>query len=97
MAYGSGRGGNRGDKGGQQSDLVKVGGLWKSPMQNGGTKLSGPLSPEGIKAIGKALGEAEAAGQELRILILPNTYKEEDRHPDYNLFLAPKREREGGR
>jgi len=94
MAYGSGRGGNRGDNGGQQSGLIKVCGLWKSPMQNGGTKLSGKLSPELVVAIGSTLGNAEAEGHELRILVLPNLYKEEERHPDYNLFLAPIRPRE---
>jgi len=31
-----------------------------------------------------------------RIVILPNNYKKEEKHPDYNLFVAAKERGEGG-
>lgn len=32
----------------------------------------------------------------IKILIFKNQYKKEDKHPDYNLFFAPKEDKRGG-
>jgi len=56
---------------GKQSNLVRVGALWLGEGRNG-KYMSGRIE----------LNE----GQEVRILVFKNNYKEEDKHPDYIIY-----------
>lgn len=55
----------------------KIGALWKSKSDN----LRAPF----------AKGEIDFQGHKLKVVIFPNGYKKEDRHPDFVVYLdAPK-------
>lgn len=50
-----------------------IGALWKKESSKGTTFLSGELEIEGKKH---------------RIVVFKNTYKEQEKHPDYRIFLS---------
>lgn len=67
---------------GKQGNLNRVGALWLSEGRNG-KFFSGRIE----------LNE----GQEVRILVFKNSYKEEDKHPDYIIYEPESRDEESGR
>ena len=60
-------------------DATKLTGLWKNKDKNGNTFLSGSLN-----AI-------------TNLLVMPNTFKkdDEDKAPDYYVYISPKEKQEG--
>jgi len=64
------------------SDMQKVTGLWKSKTKGGQHMLSGKINDRAMEPIERVTNGS-------RIIILENKFKETERHPDYNLFIAP--------
>lgn len=71
------------------SDLTKISGLWKNEDNNGNVYFRG--------AVGGVSGEDTfTLTADHKILIFKNTYKEKENDPDYNLFMAPKKDKDAG-
>ena len=69
------------------NDLTKISGLWKKADRNGDVFFSG--------AVGGVSGEDTfTLTADHKILIFKNTYKEKENDPDYNLFMAPKKDKD---
>lgn len=79
-SYGRGSGGSRRSN----SDLARLGGLWAKRTKKGDRMFSG------LVTVGDFLDYIERyrlqPGDRASLLILMNTYKKEDRHPDFNIF-----------
>jgi len=92
MAYGKGR------KQEEDPRFVRAGGLWEKRDRKDRKFLVGGL------LVGKLLDYLDEIGIDKRnadervpVMIFENTYKEEENHPDFNLYLTdPDRERQGG-
>jgi len=65
------------------SDLLKLGGLWKTKTGKG---LSGQPREDNYT---RPAFELMRSGDPFRVLVFKNDRKEQDNHPDYNMFLAP--------
>lgn len=59
----------------QKQKLIKIAGLWKN---DAGTAIKSAKFTETVTI---------EAG--MRLIVLPNTRKEQEKHPDYQAFLAP--------
>lgn len=59
----------------QKQKLIKVAGLWKN---DAGTAIKSTKFTEAV-----------TIEPGMKLIILPNTRKEQEKHPDYNAFLAP--------
>ena len=70
------------------SDLTKISGLWINKDKNGNEYFTGGVG--GVS--GKDTFSLTSAH---KILILKNTFKKKENDPDYNLFIAPKKDKEG--
>lgn len=57
-----------------------IGALWKKQTKKGEV-LSGQIE------LTMVLGNDMAATKYLRIVVWPNNYKTEDKHPDYRIFI----------
>ena len=72
------------------SDLTKISGLWKNKDKNGNEYFTGGVG-------GVSGKDTFSLTSDHKILILKNTYKQKENDPDYNLFIAPKKDKEGAR
>ncbi len=70
------------------SDLTKISGLWINKDKNGNEYFTGGVG-------GVAGNDTFTLTSDHKVLILKNTYKQKENDPDYNLFIAPKKDKEG--
>ena len=69
--------------------MEKVGALWASTDKNNQEYFYGSL--ELTEAFFAAI-EGQNVGAKINILAFVNNFKEEDKHPDFQLFLQPDRQ-----
>ena len=74
--------------------MEKVGALWASTDKNNQEYFYGSL--ELTEAFFAAI-EGQNVGARINILAFINNFKEEDKHPDFQLFLQPDREQSAPR
>tara|TARA_R110002020_G_scaffold46195_5_gene131548 strand:- start:7392 stop:7658 length:267 start_codon:yes stop_codon:yes gene_type:complete len=72
-----------------QGDLTKISGLWANKDKNGNEYFTGGVG-------GVSGKDTFTLTADHNILIFKNAYKQKENDPDYNLFIAPKKEKEGG-
>lgn len=60
-----------------KEEKKSIGALWKNKSQKGDTYLSGSIE------IGK---------EKIDIIVFKNNYKEQEKHPDYKIYLKTKQE-----
>ena len=72
------------------SDLTKISGLWKKKDNNGNEYFTGGVG-------GVSGKDTFSLTADHNILIFKNTFKKKENDPDYNLFIAPKKDKEGAR
>ena len=83
----------------KNSELKRISGLWSNELPSGDSYLSGSnitsetfvgSEEEKERVLDILLDTIEAieAGKKYKFVIFPNNYKEEDKHPDYNLCIA---------
>ena len=77
--------------------FVRAGGLWKGRDRKDNEMLTGGILAGKLKDYADEIGLAERRDDErLPLLIFANTYKEEENHPDFNVYLGdPDKKREG--
>lgn len=71
---GKGRQPSGGDKAQSREKLEKIGALWLGTTKKGQGYLSGIVQ--------------DAEGNDIRVFILKNGFKQEDKHPDYIVYLS---------
>jgi hypothetical protein len=62
----------------EKEKLVKIGALWIGKSQGGVGYMSGVIQ--------------DSSGNDIRVIVFKNGYKEEDKHPDYVVYLSKERE-----
>ncbi len=70
------------------SDLTKISGLWINKDKNGNEYFTGGVG-------GVTGNDTFTLTSDHKVLILKNTYKQKENDPVYNLFIAPKKDKEG--
>ena len=66
--------------------MKSLAGLWQGTTKNGQWKLEGSIEGEKKEELIKILQSHDV----VRLLILVNSFKKEDKHPGYNLFATEK-------
>lgn len=60
--------------------LEKIGALWLGKSDKGTNYMSGVIQ--------------DSEGNDIRVIVFKNGYKEEDKHPDYVVYLSKERQTE---